>query len=427
MVIVSILIAALALDYSLGSAATVTSLASIMGVDMFYVIVAIFAISQYFILQYVKQKSKETKGQSTYFQFLNKAVTLVQYVLIAFIILVALQIGITSKYSTILITWSTGITLNLGALVMAILAQRFIVWYKSSKSFVVLLYGISSATVSLSLVLTFVYTAADNLGLSAERTLNSQTVNVFYPTGSAMGVVQFVWATSDVINFVLLWASTILLLRQYSQKLGRVRLWIVLSIPLVAFAISFVVVTPLLSFLPTATIDKFYLSIFGYTMPGLAGGILFGVPFFIVARTIDPKSAVRSYLIIAASGLVLLQITTSSSIGPSPYPPFGYASVLSTGLSCYLIFIGLYYSAVSISENVNLRKSIRELALDQSRLLDSIGSAHMESEIRNRVLKITKEQADILTEQSGVDSALSDDDISQYMQQVMDEIKNKKK
>ena len=107
-------------------------------------------------------------------------------------------------------------------------------------------------------------------------------------------------------------------------------------------------------------------------------------------------------------------------VATAPYPPFGPASVLFAGLACYLILIGLYYSAVSISENSNLPKSIREYAIKETQLLDSIGTAHMEMEIQKRVIDLTKEHQDRMT-------AISDDEMTRYLQQVLDEIKNSKK
>jgi hypothetical protein len=85
--------------------------------------------------------------------------------------------------------------------------------------------------------------------------------------------------------------------------------------------------------------------------------------------------------------------------------------------------VGLYYSAVSISENSNLRKSIREYAIKETQLLDSIGTAHMEMEIQKRVIDLTKEHQDRMTEESGIETAISDDEMKRYLQQVLDEIK----
>ena len=95
-------------------------------------------------------------------------------------------------------------------------------------------------------------------------------------------------------------------------------------------------------------------------------------------------------------------------------------------MACYLILVGLYYSALSVSENSRLRKIIRESTLEQTKLIDSIATAHMEGEIQKRVIKITKDHAETIAEQSGVEIPLSDEDVNKYMSEVLNEIKGKK-
>ena len=56
------------------------------------------------------------------------------------------------------------------------------------------------------------------------------------------------------------------------------------------------------------------------------------------------------------------------------------------GLASYLVLIGIYSSAISISEDSRLRSSIRNFAIKEANLLDSIGTAHMEQEIQKKVI-----------------------------------------
>jgi hypothetical protein len=161
------------------------------------------------------------------------------------------------------------------------------------------------------------------------------------------------------------------------------------------------------------------------------GGILFGIAFWVITKNIHKNSLVRSYMIISASGLVLL-FTCNQAIALTgagreiPYPPFGLASVCLVGFSCYLILIGIYFSAISLSEDSKLRQSIRTLAIGESKLLDSIGTAQMEQEIERRVVVLVKQNQYKLTEESGVESSLTDQDIRQYLEEVIKEVKEAK-
>ena len=72
-----------------------------------------------------------------------------------------------------------------------------------------------------------------------------------------------------------------------------------------------------------------------------------------------------------------------------PYPPFGLSSITVLNIAAFLVLLGIYNSATLVSANNNLRKLIRNHALE-SRLLDLIGQAEMDNEIRKTVKKLLK-------------------------------------
>jgi hypothetical protein len=96
------------------------------------------------------------------------------------------------------------------------------------------------------------------------------------------------------------------------------------------------------------------------------------------------------------------------------------------GLSSYLLLLGVYSSAISVSEDSKLRQSIREFTLAEPKLLDSIGTAHMEQEIEKRVLALTKQNQDRMAEETGIQSSLTDDDVKEYLEQVIKEVKKRR-
>ncbi len=55
-----------------------------------------------------------------------------------------------------------------------------------------------------------------------------------------------------------------------------------------------------------------------------------------------------------------------------------------------LIYTGLYSSAISVSQDLTLCQSIEQTAMEQSKFLESMGTAQMESELQTRVLKTAK-------------------------------------
>jgi hypothetical protein len=65
------------------------------------------------------------------------------------------------------------------------------------------------------------------------------------------------------------------------------------------------------------------------------------------------------------------------------------------------------------------RESIRHIALREPKLLDSIGIAQMEQEIQKRLLAATRKTQELMTEETGIQSSLSEDDMKLYLQQVI--------
>ena len=105
----------------------------------------------------------------------------------------------------------------------------------------------------------------------------------------------------------------------------------------------------------------------------------------------------------------------------APYPPFAAASWSFVGLSSYLYSLGFYFSAISIAQDTKLRQYVRAMALKESKLLDSIGTAQMEQEIQKKVLKLAKEQTGVEIHEWQQEQA-EHENIQEYMAEVFAEI-----
>jgi hypothetical protein len=107
------------------------------------------------------------------------------------------------------------------------------------------------------------------------------------------------------------------------------------------------------------------------------------------------------------------------------YPPFGLATVSFLGISSYLILVGIYSSAISISEDNKLRKSIRNHAMKEAKLLENIGTAQVQQEIERRAITLTRKTRDSMVEDTGIAPSLSDVDIKKYLDDVISEVRRK--
>ena len=61
--------------------------------------------------------------------------------------------------------------------------------------------------------------------------------------------------------------------------------------------------------------------------------------------------------------------------------------------------------------------------MEQSKLLDHIGSAQMERELQCRVLTLVEKASKSMEEESGVEAPMTEDEMKDYMELVIQEMK----
>ena len=161
-----------------------------------------------------------------------------------------------------------------------------------------------------------------------------------------------------------------------------------------------------------------------YTIVEPAGGILFGIAFWTVAKNIS-NPTVKKYMLISAFGIMLLFTANQPTfLILAPYPPFGLVTISYMGLASYLFYLGIYSASVSISEDSKLRQSIQKAAIKEStQFLDSIGTAEMVQEIERRVVSMTGATKENMEKETGISSSFDQEDIRKYLQEAIQEIK----
>ena len=170
-----------------------------------------------------------------------------------------------------------------------------------------------------------------------------------------------------------------------------------------------------------------YITVIYTVIPGVLGGFIFAAPFFLIAKQIPSTNVLKEYLIITGWGFIIFNVTTSGNVLNAAYPPFGISNVMLEVTACYLIFVGLYCAAISISGDTKLRQMIRKSYLDQSRLLDSVGSAEMEQQTLRKISKLVKEQQQTLIENTGVGSSVDEAEMKRYLDEVIQEVHGQRK
>lgn len=396
-------------------------------ITLFTILILVFGIGQYIILNFIKNQYSIAKSEDARNPRLNlthKVVTISQYALLAVLVFAAFEMLFTMSYSVLILRVSMIISYGISFILLALLVKRFFSWYKSNKNWVVFVYGLAISTISINSIITIIYTNNEfNNDPALIRPVKSLT-GALSSSGFISGSMSSSYVITSVLSFILMWIATVLLLKNYSRKLGRIRYWIIVSIPLAYFLGQF---QPLFlySFSDFRLSDPvsfgiIYNLIFSVAKP--AGGILFGIAFWTVTRHITSKT-VKGYMIISAYGVTLLFAANQPlSLLLVPYPPFGLPSICLMVVASYLIFLGIHSAAISVSEDSRLRQSIRRIALQEAQFLDVIGTAEMYQEMERRVLGVTKGIKDDMVGQRGIGSSLDEDDMKDYLFEVLEEI-----
>jgi hypothetical protein len=400
----------------------VPQITSNFGIASFIVIVILAAIGQYFFLEFIKRKTSEIRARAIYLKVLHGAVTVVQYALLGILAFMLFEILVMSQYPVSILIAATVLSYTLNAILMGLFAYRFFAWYRSNRySIAGIFYGLSFVAVSFTSIVAVV---EDSLILQSKDPVITPESEVFFPSFESGGIVILdiihqIYQYSALISFVLVWIATAILLNSYSQKLGKAKYWIIISLPLVYLLTTFVEFFGL--YTPSSDSELFFFYLYA-SLNSTAGGILFGIAFKIIANRVPRDSNVRDYLMISAYGFILLAISSQTTLIASSYPPFGLATVTFYGLAAYLVLVGLYSTAISVSHDVELRRSIAKSATEQSNLIRGIATAQMQLELQNRVMAVERKHRDTLIENSGVQPSLTEEDMKGYLEQVLSEI-----
>ena len=404
-------------------------LISLPSIILFTVMVGLCSFGTYFLLKFVREKSKSVVSKDPYLKVISTTVMVVQFLLIALVIFLLFEILFTSQYDTPLFVATALISEILALGLLGLFAQRFLSWFiLNRQSTVVLIYGLSFAVAAFSLAVIVIY---DVTYLPQKDPHITPQTGVVFPNtlepGSLLDILFSIYTFLNMISFGLLILGTAILLFHYSKKIGQVKFWVIILLPLVYFISSSV--ENLKIYAPTTDAQWFNWYLFS-SLNSTAGGILFGVAFWTIGKTFNQNSVVKDYLKFAAFGFVLLFISTQASPSGAPYPPYGIITMTFLPLSSHMIFLGLYSTAISISQDIQLRQSIKKVATQDSNLLSSIGTAHMEQEIQRKIDRfkdVVQEEEKELEQKTGIEANIKEEDLKSILEEVLQEVGKTKK
>jgi hypothetical protein len=154
-------------------------------------------------------------------------------------------------------------------------------------------------------------------------------------------------ANLSFVSFVSLWIASIFLLRRYKRKWGAIKFYTIISIPLVYYlgVLQLTFSNLLVHYYVLNMFQSYTFNVVNSILTRPVGGMLFGVAFWMVGRSVNDKN-ISDYMKLSAFGILLSVSNQDAGLYLLPYPPFGLPTITFAGILyviCGVILL-LYFS-----------------------------------------------------------------------------------
>ncbi|MGB8934796.1 MAG: hypothetical protein WCC17_06800 [Candidatus Nitrosopolaris sp.] len=385
---------------------TIVSFSSYSGVEfptwlnltIFVIFSIIFATGSTILLNSVrkivsKYSYKPAPRGLAYFQGIIIATVFLTGVIIPIIIF---QMLLLSHYSLVLLQVQTYLS-HLSALgFLAFLVFMFGSWLASKRDYKILLYAISFSLISIDIMVTLVYLETyfsifnSVLPEVTPFPLSSYVINL--PGSPSTELLSIAFDVLTLSSFLIMWITTSVSLSQYRYKLGKIKYFSLMSIPLIYYIFPFqnYFGDAFFSSLQSSPVFYSIIYILSFSATKQAGALLFSLSFWTAAALVY-DNRVRQSLLVSSIGMAIL--FSSLEITPLQYrvfPPYGLITEAFIPLGSYLLFVGIFTSAKHISRDSEVRKELYKNAASQLTLLKAIGVSQMEKELEAQAESIEK-------------------------------------
>jgi hypothetical protein len=399
------------------------------GIILFSTIAIICIVCQYIILSITRNVTSRYNVRDSQIVALQKVMSIVLYVMTALVAIVLLQIYLFSWYYIHLISAVVVIAYGFTSILMGILAFKLFSWFISKRSLILLIYGIAAASFTINAVVSAIL--FEQLLVEKPQIFTPHSAVEFNFECEKNPFKCFItnFQSYTVYAYVLsMWCGSIILLYPHIKRVGKLKFWVLVAVPLVAFYLGDVSAYGELyqmSFIvnkeQTPVIKMSFIVLFTILL-----GVLNGISFRSVGKLAKNSRSVMEYMTCTAYGVVFYFIAANSTVAAAGYPPYGLGSIAFVPISAFLIVLGLYYSAISVANDSDLRREIKRSIIKDTKLLGSLGEAQMQQGLEKKVTTLTNDKMELIIQQTGIQPSISIEDAKQYLYEVLEELKVRK-
>ena len=221
-----------------------------------------------------------------------------------------------NEYSLILLKLQTYVSHVSAMVFLSLLVFLFAKWFTSKKTFPIILYTISLSLVSLNLLMSLLYLdtylSAAELPIVEPFSIHSYVTNfsgVSNNLGNAMigESLSMIFDVLSLSSFILMWIATAILLSQYRYKMGRIKYFSLMSIPLLYYIFPFqnYFGDAFFSLIESSPVSFSIIYILSFSATKQVGALLFSLSFWTAAALVY-DNRVRQSLLISSIGMAIL-------------------------------------------------------------------------------------------------------------------------
>ncbi len=362
-------------------------------------------------------------------RYFNGIISATQILTIAIILIIIFQMLILNKYSLILLQVQTYLSHISALIFLSFLFFLFAGWLLASKrNYVIMLYAISFALASVNLVVSLVYLES-YLSSASLPDVKSYPITSYVTNFGGLPFTESLSIAFDALSlssFLLMWVATAIFLSQYRHKMGKIKYFSLMSIPLIyyIFPLQGYFGDVLFSLLQSSPVSYSIIYILIFSATKQVGALLFSLAFW-TASTLVYDDRIRKSLLISSIGMAILFGTFEiSPLQYHVYPPYGFITQAFIPLGAYLLFVGIFTSAKNISRDSELRKEFYKSASSQLALLKAIGVSQMEKELENQV-KFVQKRSRISEKEEELhweEQRLQEENVKEILHDVLNEL-----
>ena len=398
--------------------------------ELYLIYSIVFIVSNIVLLKAVTNVTSHLKKNNKYYFFI---IVIIQSLLSLTLLTIYGQMLLYSNYanfSIFLIVYSSFLS---SIAFLLILTIRLFHWFSLTHNYLTLAYGIAILVFIINTVIGLIYltqvlsTHSDIIKPASCRAIFASLFNI-NPNLSIF--LSNTYDITSIISFIAIWFVSTMMLKQYSRRIGKIRYWIFVSIPLVVFMTKYEVMFYYFLNDP-AILGIFYIELGTNLNPIIHillnsnlqfGGVFFAIAFLVIAKKIPKRHTIVNSLILSLFGMMFLFGSKDISALIIPfYPPVGIVAISYMGLASYLLLFGIYSSATIAARDITLRKYLNKKLGNDTSLLMDIAFSERESEIEKHVKSLLSYSEQ--WQESNIHGEMSQQEIKAIIDDVMSETK----